>query len=264
MNTNSIVKKQFNKQANNFQKWPVTHDEETFDYIAALTEIGDEDKMLDVACGTGAMAIYFDNKVKQVCGIDISDRMIDIAKAQAKEKNVHSVYFKCCDVENITYNDNSFTVVGSKAAFHHMANYRKVFKEMVRCCDMNGRIYIQDISTFENERVNDFFEKLECAIDASHCVTLSKSQFFNLYKENNIKLRRLFQSETLLSVNEYITHAVQEEESKREINDLLDYGLNDSKISHYFVNENNELFMKRNVVSILGVKRSVKLNEEAV
>jgi hypothetical protein len=37
-----------------------------------------------------------------------------------------------------------------------------------------------------------------------------------------------------LNLHEYINHAVQTEERRKEISDLIDYGVNDSKIAKYF------------------------------
>jgi hypothetical protein len=57
-----------------------------------------------------------------------------------------------------------------------------------------------------------------------------------------------------LNFKEYLGHAKQSEECRREIQKLLEIGLSDSEISEYFTAKNGELSFKRKVFLILGKK----------
>lgn len=176
-----------------------------------------EDTLLDVACGSGEFAIFCAKRIKYVCGVDLSEKMIELAEAQVVTNKLNNIHFTCSDLENIPCKDNTFSIVVCKSAFHHFLNYDTVFSEMIRCCKRDCRISIQDIVSYDDNRANDFFERLE-------------------------------------KDNEYVNHAVQSRTNLENISHLVDGGLKDQDISPYFTTINDELFFKRNIFLILGKK----------
>jgi ubiquinone/menaquinone biosynthesis C-methylase UbiE len=53
-----IVKRQFDKQAENFSNWSVTKNIEYQRAYFGFCEISPQDTLLDLACGTGEYAIF--------------------------------------------------------------------------------------------------------------------------------------------------------------------------------------------------------------
>lgn len=254
MNKNLKVKEQFNKQSAQFSNWPVTQDEKILCSLFNFWDIRANDRLLDVACGTGAFALYAAQRIKTVRGVDISEGMIGIALENAVQCNLKNIDFLCSDVEKLPFNNDHFDCVISKSAFHHMKNYQTVFKEMKRCCKPQGRIGIEDIASYDDKKTNDFFEELESQIDSSHHLTRSKEEIIDLYKQNKVRIFRFFESIPQLDFFDYLHHAVQSPEARQKINRLLKVGLKEDHISKWFVTENNTLFWKRKVVTMLGQK----------
>jgi len=91
----------------------------------------------------------------------------------------------------------------------------------------------------------------------SHHKTLTKEFIKSLYDQRKIKIRKTFEIEIELYVQEYLGHAQQSKESKRKICNLLEIGLGDPEISKYFINKNGGLFFKRGVFLILGQKEKL-------
>ena len=254
MDKKKIVKNQFNKQAEKFSNWSTTKNIEYLQRYFEFCGLVPEDNLLDVACGSGEFSIFCARKMRYVCGVDLSDRMIELAKNQATANNLEYIEFVCHDVEDIPFEDNAFSIVVCKSAFHHFLNYGKVFSEMIRCCKEDGRISIQDIVSYADNRINDYFEKIEREIDRSHEKALSKADFIKLFRQNKIQILRTYEIEIELNFNEYINHAIQSKYNLENIGHLLDYGLDDPDISKHFTTINGDLFFKRNVFLILGKK----------
>ena len=80
-----IVKRQFDKQAQNFSNWSVTKNIEYQKAYFDFCQISSQDTLLDLACGTGEYAIFAAPNVKYVCGVDISKGMIELAQKQAEK-----------------------------------------------------------------------------------------------------------------------------------------------------------------------------------
>jgi len=250
-----IVKKQFDKQAENFSNWSVTKNVEYQKAYFNFCEISEQDYLLDFACGSGEYAIFAAPKVKYVQGIDISKGMIEIAKKQAKKEQLNNVDFLCNSVEQTPFEDGSFSVVICRSAFHHFYDYVKIFNEMIRCCQHGGRISVQDIIAYPDEKIDSFFEEFERLVDVSHHKTLSKEFIKNLYDQRNIKIKNMFEIEIDLHLQEYLGHARQSKENKKGISKLLEKGLGDLDISKYFIVKDKDLFFKRVVFLILGEKK---------
>jgi len=253
-NINEIIRNQFNKQAENFSSWSVTQNKEYLQGYFTFCGMTQGDNLLDVACGSGEFSLFAAPHIKSAVGIDISDRMIELAQRQAFEKQINNVTFLCHNVSDIPCDDNSFSIVVCKSAFHHIDDYEKITGEMIRCCRSDGRISIQDIVAYENDHVNDFFERMERQIDISHHVSLSKDFIQGLYEQHNLTVTSTHEVGVELNFGEYLGHANQSDECRTEIQRLLETGLNDGQISEYFTTEDGELFFRRNVFMILGKK----------
>jgi ubiquinone/menaquinone biosynthesis C-methylase UbiE len=255
MDKKIIVKNQFNEQAEKFSDWSITKNTEYLQRYSGFCGMVPEDRLLDVACGSGEFSRFCAKNVKCVYGVDISEMMIEIAENQAIADNIGNTRFKCHDVENIPVEGGAFSIVVCKSAFHHFLDYGRVFSEMIRCCEGGGRISIQDIVSYEDTRANDFFEELEREIDISHNKTLSKEYIIDLFCQNKIEILRTYEIEIDLNFNEYVNHATQSGDNLEKIDHLLDYGLGDRDIAGYFTTMDGELFFKRNVFLILGRNR---------
>lgn len=252
--SNTIIRDQFNKQAENFSSWSVTQNKEYHQAYFTFLGITPDDSLLDVACGSGEFTIFAASRIRRAVGIDISDRMVALAQKRASQNQLTNVSFVCNDVSDIPCDDNAFSMVVCKSACHHIHNYDGILAEMIRCCANGGKISIQDIVAYENGRVNDFFEQMERYIDISHHVTLSKGFILDLYQRHNVPTISTLEVTVELNFIEYLAHAKQSEEGHTAIQSLLETGLNDHEISSYFSVKDGDLYFRRNVFLILGKK----------
>jgi ubiquinone/menaquinone biosynthesis C-methylase UbiE len=180
--------------------------------------------------------------------------MIGIAQKQAKAAGLTNISFLCHPVESTPFEDESFSIIICRSAFHHFHEYKIIFNEMIRCCQKRGRISIQDIVSYSDTKIDDYFEEFEREVDISHHKTLSKNYITELYDQRNIRIKNTFEVEVELNVQEYLGHAQQSEEGKAKISDLLEKGLHDPDISKYFIVKDRALFLKREVFVVLGEK----------
>jgi ubiquinone/menaquinone biosynthesis C-methylase UbiE len=102
--------------------------------------------VLDVGCGTGALLalIRAQRMDAQLCGIDLSEEMVRVAKEKLDEE----VELKVSDSEKLPFEDQRFDLVTCTGSFHHYPNPRAVLKEMRRVLSSNGRLLLGDPSVF--------------------------------------------------------------------------------------------------------------------
>lgn len=91
--------------------------EERFEYIHKKSRentkkhLHSSNIVLDYGCGTGTTTCEFANLVKEVYAIDISPKMIEIAKKKADARQIENVNFLATDIFDARIKKNSFDTI---------------------------------------------------------------------------------------------------------------------------------------------------------
>lgn len=117
--------------------------------VVELAALGAGERVLDVGCGTGSLAVAL--KVPagasgSVHGIDASQEMIEVARGNASKAGA-DVNFQVGLAEAIPFPDRTFDLVVSQLAIHHLPDDLKqpAFGEMHRVLKSGGRCLIVDL-----------------------------------------------------------------------------------------------------------------------
>ncbi|PJA86780.1 MAG: hypothetical protein CO141_02950 [Candidatus Moranbacteria bacterium CG_4_9_14_3_um_filter_42_9] len=101
------------------------------------------ENVLDYGCGNGRLLELFSGKNIDYTGLDISGKMINIAKGKYYDPLIK--FRKITSFDSLTFPGNYFNAVYSVAVFHHLpsrALRRKVAKELYRVTAPGGFIII--------------------------------------------------------------------------------------------------------------------------
>ncbi|MGD8884632.1 MAG: class I SAM-dependent methyltransferase [Gammaproteobacteria bacterium] len=96
-------------------------------------------KVLDVACGSGQVAIPAARAGAEAVGVDIADNLIDQARDRAAQEGLN-VQFDIGDAEMLPYEDNSFDQVYSVIGAMFAPRPERVAEELKRVCKPGGEI----------------------------------------------------------------------------------------------------------------------------
>lgn len=101
--------------------------------------------MLDIGCGTGALLQMVQEKRKdaRLFGVDLSEKMIQVAKAKLGERTD----LRVSDSEKLPFPNKAFDLVMCTYSFHHYPNPGAVLLEMRRVLAPGGRLILADPST---------------------------------------------------------------------------------------------------------------------
>jgi ubiquinone/menaquinone biosynthesis C-methylase UbiE len=98
--------------------------------------------VLDVGCGTGITTFALTKRVQgrgKFYGIDISEKMINLAKAKAVNLGYDNVEFRKGDAEQLDFPESSFNVIVSNQTFEFLPDKQKALNEMFRVLKPMGQ-----------------------------------------------------------------------------------------------------------------------------
>jgi ubiquinone biosynthesis O-methyltransferase len=148
-------------------------------------------KILDVGCGTGNISIKLARMGCKVTGIDVSAKMLEMAKTKTALESLDIEYFMQ-DIYETDY-QNDFDAICSNTAFEFLPDKEKAIEKMLQAVKQGGKIVIGTINknsdwydyyAEEIKKENSFFSIFKYAhfISDDEIVNLSKKHFVKLEK----------------------------------------------------------------------------------
>lgn len=113
---------------------------------------GVQGNVLDVACGTGDMAVSLVERGCTVTGIDLSEEMLAIARQKAP-----IVTFMIADAEHLPFPDASFDAVTCAFGVRNFVHLEQGLNEMLRVLKPGGQLVILELATPDSPLVKPFY-----------------------------------------------------------------------------------------------------------
>lgn len=115
-----------------------------------------EKSVLDLGCGYGWHCKYaIDNGAKYVLGIDISSKMLEVAKEKNASGNIE---YKCVAMEDLMFEDETFDVVLSSLAFHYIKDFKLLISNISNWLKKGGEfIFSVEHPVFTSYGTQDWY-----------------------------------------------------------------------------------------------------------
>src|SRR3989440_7491601 len=121
----------------------------------ALASVEPGDRVLDVATGTGDLAIELSRRVApdgEVVGSDFSEAMLELARAKAPR-----IAFEQANALDLPYDDDSFDAATVGFGARNFSDLARGLTEMARVVRPGGRVVVLEITTPERPPLSWFF-----------------------------------------------------------------------------------------------------------
>jgi demethylmenaquinone methyltransferase/2-methoxy-6-polyprenyl-1,4-benzoquinol methylase len=130
---------------------------------AGLAAVSAGDRVLDVATGTGDLALELARRVDPggaVVGIDFSERMLQLArdKACAHRPGQTTVRFERANALALPFPDGDFAAATVAFGARNIAELERGLSEMARVVRPGGRVVVLEITTPQRPPLSTFFE----------------------------------------------------------------------------------------------------------
>jgi demethylmenaquinone methyltransferase/2-methoxy-6-polyprenyl-1,4-benzoquinol methylase len=117
-----------------------------------LARVGPGSRALDVATGTGDLAVALRAAGADVVGCDFSDEMLE--RARRKEP---AARFEWADALALPYEDDSFDAATVGFGARNFSDLRRGLAEMARVVRPGGRVVVLEITTPQKPPLSTFF-----------------------------------------------------------------------------------------------------------
>ena len=127
-----------NWMAGNYDYFSRFMESSAVEFLARLP-LSAGDRLLDVACGSGQLALLAARKGAKVTGVDIATNWIDAARGRAGTEGLDATFDEG-DAEDLAYGDERFDIVASIFGAMFAPRPDRVARELVRVCRRGGSI----------------------------------------------------------------------------------------------------------------------------
>jgi ubiquinone/menaquinone biosynthesis C-methylase UbiE len=200
----ATLDRQFRRRPQSYDGVPGVGELKFIAFLVSTAGAGRDDRVLDVACGTGALTQAFAERCGNSVGLDIMAPALAQARAQARERGLTNVEFVLGEPERMPFRDGQFTGAACRFAFHHIVNPAHVFAEMARVVGPGGWMIIADMTASEDRGKASLHNEIERLADPTHARTLSASEFEAFFTAHGFRTVMKIERDARITLNEWL------------------------------------------------------------
>ena len=154
---------------------------ELVEKVAEYAKIKPGHKVLDIGCGNGSSDLFIAEKYGcSVEGLDSSRKMIDIAKKEAKRREIDKVKFEVLDAGYLPYLESYFDMVLCISSIS-LFDKKTIFNEVYRVLRSKGRFVITNMVALK--KIPD---SMKNQLTFASCIAGAETveRFIELFKES--------------------------------------------------------------------------------
>lgn len=228
MRHSEAIVDQFTRQAAQFAQSPTARSEDILERMLRMARPQPMDEALDVACGPGVLVCALAKLVQGATGIDLTPAMLDQARRNQQEQGLSNVSWELGDATALAYQDQRFSIVTCRFAFHHFPEPLRVLREMRRVCRPGARIVVADSAPAAEKA--DAFNAMERMRDPSHTRAVSADEICALFAEAGLSEPKVDQVRLGLDLDSFLARSYPGEGDEQRIWELFERALGDDTL----------------------------------
>lgn len=249
-----VVRDQFTRQAVPFSAAPAIRNEDALQRLLQFTDAGPRDTVLDVACGPGIVACAFAGVTAHATGIDLTAAMIARARELQAAKRLANVAWQVGDVVALPYADESFSIVTSRYAFHHLQDPQSALAEMKRVCRPGGRVALIDMVASDDPRRAAALNRMERLRDPSHVRSMTLAEMRALFASVGLRGPRMMTYRLDTGMEALMKGSFPNDGDALEVQRLIVDSLHDDGLGMSTRQDNGSIRISYPIAALVAVK----------
>jgi ubiquinone/menaquinone biosynthesis C-methylase UbiE len=186
MDQHALTVQQFGSTATRYLASPVHSSGADLDRLARLARESRISSALDLGCGAGhASYALARGGASRVVAYDLSEQMLEVAAAEAKERGHDQMEFRAGPAEQLPFPDTSFDLVVTRYSAHHWMNALAAVHEAARILKPGGTLIVIDVLAPENPLMDTVLQTVEILRDLSHVRDYRESEWRSMLEAAN-------------------------------------------------------------------------------
>jgi ubiquinone/menaquinone biosynthesis C-methylase UbiE len=215
------IRHEFSKQAVLYSQNASIRDSTRLQKLVQAVSPAKDASVLDIATGPGYVALAFAEVCREVIGVDLTPRMLELAESHRRGRKLSNASFQRGTAEKLPFPARRFDVVVSRLAFHHFRFPARVIAEAARVCRPGGMIAIEDLVVSEHPKRAAYQNRIEKLRDPSHTKALSASGLIRLLSRAGLEIQSMNSSELLQDAEKWLATSATPEPVARKVRALL-------------------------------------------
>lgn len=196
---------EFTQQSEAFNASPAMRSEETLGRLIELLPAAAGERWLDAACGPGLVARSLAPRVAEVCGVDLTPAMIELARREAERDKLSNIVFATGDITRLEFEHATFDGAVTRFSLHHIPLPERVLEELGRVVKPGGWVVVADHLTAKELHVAAWHQQVERLRDPTHWACLTAEQLRMVGEKSGLRLVREEQWPIALDYEEWLS-----------------------------------------------------------
>jgi SAM-dependent methyltransferase len=182
------VQSMFGPNAAKYASSKVHANPDELERLVKLVDPAPTDRVLDVATGTGNVALEFAPHVAEVVALDLTPPMLDQVRLGAEARgltNVQALLGDACDMPETLVD---FDVVVVRLAPHHFPSIDAFLAGANRVLKPGGKLLVADTATPNDPALNLAIDEIETLRDPSHVHNLTHGEWRAAFAGNGFEV----------------------------------------------------------------------------
>jgi ubiquinone/menaquinone biosynthesis C-methylase UbiE len=252
---NTMIREQFGRQAPAYARLARSRADSSFVRLADALRLTGDDNVLDVGCGPGLLSLALAGRARQVTGIDLTPEMLEQAQAAQIELAIGNIRWEQGDILPLPFPDGAFSIVVTKATFHHLSVPAAVFEQMIRVCAPGGRIAVSDV-TPDASKI-EAFDRVEKLRDPSHVRAVPAGHLRGLGRAAGLDELAFWQTQTVIPLEAVLATSFPEPGDLERVRSLYreDVASGEDRFGLSTREEHGQLWVSYPMTTVVWMKR---------
>lgn len=216
-----LVKENFGTQAQSYVQSALHAAGEDLALLERLLGEYPDARLLDVGTGGGHVAYLAAQHVREVMAYDLSEKMLDAVKQEAKKRGLANISTRQGPAEHLPFEDGAFDVVASRYSAHHWRDVGMGLREISRVLKPGGVLVMMDTAS-PGEPVRDIFmQTVEFLRDMSHVRAYSPGEWLGFVSDAGFRINELLTLRIRYDFTSWVTRMRTPEHHVTAIREVL-------------------------------------------
>ncbi len=184
-----VVQRQFGEQASAYLSSAVHAQGREFALLQAEVQGQRQARVLDLGCGAGHVSFNVAAAVGEVVAYDLSQQMLDVVQAAARERGLDNIRTVCGPAERLPFAEAEFDFVFSRYSAHHWSDLGLALREVRRVLKPGGVAAFIDVMSPGSPLLDTYLQTVEVLRDTSHVRDYSAAEWLQQVSEAGLFAR---------------------------------------------------------------------------